>query len=333
MSESWTNLSVLVVGFGSIGRRHTRVLREIGVRDVRLCEPMPDRREAARAEFGVELSFESFEDGLASSPDTVLLCSPSAEHVPQARLAVSAGCHVLTEKPLSVSLDGIDELAAEASARGRIVMVAHCFRFHDGLLRVKHWLDSGEIGRLMSVRSVFGEYIPEVMPNYRNMYISQYSGVYELMHDIDLAIWFAGTRPLSVLGVDRQISDAQMTSPDIAEMLIEFEGRRMANVHLDFFQRPRHRVFELYGTEGTVTVEFARWDHCTVSLYRASAGEWLTEEMATDRDDMFRAEDREFLQAVSEGRPVALDISEGRKAIEVMLTAQESSRTGRAVAL
>ena len=44
-------------------------------------------------------------------------------------------------------------------------MVAHCFRFHEGLTRAKRWLDEGRVGRLVSVRAIVGEYIPDVMPD------------------------------------------------------------------------------------------------------------------------------------------------------------------------
>ncbi len=326
-----TNLSVLVVGFGSIGRRHTRILGELGVSDLRVCDPLPEMLAKAHDEFGIKKLYSTYEEGLAEKPDAVVICSPTAYHIPQATEAIKAGIDVLTEKPLSVSLEGVDDLEALASEKQRIVMVAHCFRFHEGLLKAKQWLDEGRIGRLISIRALVGEYIPDVMPNYKNMYISQYNGVYELMHDIDLALWYAGQRPTRVFGIDGNFSDVEMKSPDMAEILIEFEDRCVANVHLDFFERARHRQTELLGTEGTIFVEFARWDKCVLSLYEAKTGEWYIEELNTDRDDMFRAEDKAFLDAVINRSSVPVDIPEGRKAIEVMLAAQESARTGVSV--
>lgn len=325
------DLSALVVGFGSIGRRHARVLKEIGLKDVRVSDPVPERLESARNELGITQLFESLQEGLASKPDTVVLCSPTAMHVEQAIAAVKAGCDVLIEKPLSNSLDRLDELQALTRDAERIVMVAHCFRFHEGLLRAKRMTDEGRIGRILSVRCVMGEYIPEVMPDYRDSYIFHYSGAYELMHDIDLALWFANQKPVRVFGVDGTFGDSGMKSPDLVEMIIEFEDRCAASVHLDFFQRARHRQTELYGTKGTIYVEFARWDRCTVSVYDAETREWTHNEIVTDRDDMFRAEDAAFLNAVATRTLAPIDINAGRLAIEVMMAAQESSRTGHAV--
>jgi len=94
-------------------------------------------------------------------------------------------------------------------------------------------------------------------------------------------------------------------------------------MHLDFFQRPRRRQMELIGTEGVVTVEFAKWDRCTISLYEAARGSWNVEELTTDRDDMFRAEDREFLEAVAYDKPIRCSVAEGRKSVEAVCAAQQ----------
>ena len=331
MTEKWQELSALVVGFGSIGQRHARVLREIGLTGIRMCEIMPERRDLAREQFGIAKTCESLEEGLAEKPDTVFICSPTALHIEQAAASIKAGADVFTEKPLSVSLDGIDDLEKLARERGKVVMVGHCFRFHEGLVKAKRWVEEGRIGRLIAVRCVFGEYIPEVMPNYKNMYISQYSGAYELMHDIDLALWYANQPPKQVLGIDRTFGDAGMNSPDLVEIIIEFRDRCVASVQLDFFERVRHRQTELLGTEGTIEIEFAKWDECNVSIYDAATRTWDRQTLKTDRDDMFRDENTAFLKAVVTHGEAPVNIAAGKTAVQVMLANQESSRTGRAV--
>ena len=333
MRKTRQKTSALVVGFGSIGRRHTRILKELGLTDVSVCDPSPEMQARARDEFGIARVFETLDEALAVKPDTAFICSPTGLHIEQGIEAVEAGADVFMEKPLSTSIYRIDELESVARERGRIIMVGHCFRFHEGLRRAKEWLAEGRIGRLISVRAIVGEYIPDVMPTYRDMYISQYSGVYELMHDIDLALWFAGQRPVRVFAIDGSFSDVGMKSPDMAEMLIEFEGRCTASVHLDFFERARHRQTELLGTEGTIIVEFAKWDECSLSLYEARTAAWHTEVLSTDRDDMFRAEDGAFLDAVIARSDVPVDIAAGRLVVEVMLAAQESAQKRAAVDL
>jgi predicted dehydrogenase len=78
-------------------------------------------------------------------------------------------------------------------------------------------------------------------------------------------------------------------------------------------------------TEGTIIVEFASWDRCTVSVYQASVGQWQSEHLDTVRDNMFRAEDREFLEAVAQDRPIRATIAEARKSVEILVRALQSS--------
>ena len=63
-----------------------------------------------------------------------------------------AGSRGRTEKPLSDQLTGVPELIAKRDATGLVVMVALCFRFHAGAVRMRELLRAGEIGRLVSVR-------------------------------------------------------------------------------------------------------------------------------------------------------------------------------------
>lgn len=326
MVEEWQKLSVLIVGCGSIGKRHARVLTRLGITDLRACDPIPAQRDAMRAQTPAVKLYDSFDAALNDAPDTVWICTPPALHVPMAMQAIRAGAHVFCEKPLSDSLEGIEDLAALAEARNKRVMVGLCFRYHDGLRRAKKYLDEGRIGRLVSVRALMGEHLPEVRPDYRTLFSAQRTGAFDLMHDIDLAIWFAGQSVRTVHAISGTYSDIGIAAPDVVEILMGFEERCVASVHLDFFQRPRRRQIELLGTEGTLIVEFARWDRCTVSTFQAAQGAWHIEEMTTDRDDMFIAEDREFLQSIVEGKPIACTIAEARKSLEVVVAAQSQTR-------
>jgi len=322
MVKAWQELSVLIVGCGSIGKRHARVLHGLGVAGLRACDPDPAQRAALLTETPGTRMYDTFEAGLSDAPDTVLICTPPKLHIPLALQALKAGCHMLCEKPLSDTPDGIDQLESLAVETNKKVMVALCFRYHEGLVRAKRYLDEGRIGRLVSVRALMGEHLPEVRPDYRSLFTSKYSGAFDLMHEIDLAIWYAGRPIRRVLAVSGCYSDIGIDAPDTAEIIIDFEDRCLAGIHLDFFQRPRRRQLELLGANGVIIVEFARWDCCTVSVYEAATSKWQHEELVTDRDDMFRAEDWEFLEAVAEDKPITCTIAEARKSVEVVAAAR-----------
>lgn len=313
-----TALSVLVAGCGSIGRRHARVLRSLEVQDIRVCDPDSRQRRALVGEGPVSREYTDFESALQDHPDTVLICTPPELHIPMAIQALNSGAHVLSEKPLSDSLDRVEELDTTIERKGKVFAVAFCFRHHEGLTLAKQYLKENRIGRLVSLRLRMGEHLPEVRPDYRNLFTLTRGGAFDLTHEIDLACWFADQPFSKIHSLHGACSDLGFTAPDLVELIIRFGERCIASVHLDLFSLPRTRVTELMGTAGTITIEFARWDRCTVSVYEQSSGHWKQEDLATERDEMFRREDREFLQAVASGTPVSCPLSEAVKSQKII---------------
>lgn len=311
-----SDMRVLVAGCGSIGLRHIEVLRDLGLTKLYACDPSEGSRQAAGAFLPPSALYADYSEALAAvQPQAVFILTPTKMHIPMATQAIEAGAHVFIEKPLSNSPEGVDTLKALAEQRGKKVMVGFCFRYHSVLLRAKQALEAGVIGRLISVRALMGEPFYQIHPDYLNMYYAKYSGAFELVHDLDLAIWFAGQEIESVQSIYGSFSDMGMESPDTIEMLLKFRDRCVANVHLDFFQSPRRRQIDLIGMNGVITVEFASWDEATLSVYTRETGAWQRETLSTRRNDMFRDEDREFLEAVLHDRPILCTIDEALKSL------------------
>ena len=207
MVSDWHKLSVLIVGCGSIGKRHARVLNGLGVSDIRACDPAREQRESLLEQVPSVKMYDSYEAGLRGSPDTVLICTPPDMHIPMIVQAVHAGRHVLCEKPLSNRTEGLWELEALAAEKNRKVMVGLCFRYHKGLVRAKNYLEDGRIGRLVSIRALMGEHLPDVRPDYRNLFSAKCDGAFDLTHEVDLAIWYAGQPVREVHAVSGTYSD------------------------------------------------------------------------------------------------------------------------------
>jgi predicted dehydrogenase len=326
MVKNWRDMSVLIAGCGSIGKRHARVLHDLGVHDIRACDPSVEQLNRLTQETPARV-YSSYEQALAEKPEAVFICTAPKLHIPMATDAIEAGAHVFCEKPLAYTSDGVDALAESARRAGRSVTIGFCYRYHDGLLKAKGMLASGHLGRLVSIRCLMGEHLPSVRPDYRSVYYSAYSGAFELIHGVDLAVWFARDAVKKVRCLAGNYSDIGIEASDFAEILIEFESKCLASIHLDFFQVVRRFQIELICTAGIILIEFGRWDHCVVSSC-GLAGEWSREEMVTARDDMFRAEDSAFLLAAATGQPVDCGIDEARKSLEIVERAKVDADIG-----
>jgi predicted dehydrogenase len=330
-----SDVSVLVVGGGSIGQRHIGNLRTLGVRELSVCDPDPERRAALESEHAVT-TYTSFEEALASAnPLAVLICTPPHLHVELAIRAVESGAHVFIEKPLSNSMDGVDRLIQEAESRQRIVQVGYNWRFHDGLRKIKELLDAGAIGRVMWARAETGQYLPEWRPqlDYRQNYTARRAMgggiILDGSHEIDYVRWLLG-EVAQVYCQAGTLSDLEVDVEDTASIILTFESGCVGEVHLDFVQRARARNCKIVGTEGTII-----WDHITGSLMIFAAGNlsWRSFDLDPDPNAKYLAEMDDFMRcAIGEHEPV-VGLHAGVRVMEIALAALESTMTGASVEL
>ena len=307
---------ILLAGCGSIGKRHAECLRDIGVERLVFFDPEYERASSLAKLYG-GTAVKTYEEGLDTDADCVYILSPTKLHVEQARAALLKNKHVFMEKPLSDSLCGVDELIDLATEKELTVEVGFCFRFHDGIRELKRRLDEGRIGKLVSIRAMMGEHFPDMRPDYLSTYYVKYSGAFELVHDLDLAIYLAGEEVREFNGFFGSYSGLGFESPDTVEMLVKFESC-LANVHLDFFQSPRSRTMTILGTTGKMVLDFSTWDSFELRTYTRESGKWDTVTEKTARNDMFRAESLNFIGAV-EGREENLcPISEAKKSLTIV---------------
>ena len=323
MNNDWKNQKVLVAGLGSIGQRHARILSTLGITDITVCDMKKELVDKTLNEYPGIKAIDSYEDGLKQKPDAVYILTPPKLHIPMALKAIESGCNIFCEKPVSDNMYDVAKLSEVLAVSDVKFMVGLCFRFHEGVLRAKKILESGKIGRLVSIRALMGEHLPAVRPDYKTLFSSQYSGAFDLMHDLDLAVWFANQPVKNVFSVYGSFSDIGIKAPDMVEFLVEFQDRCAATVHLDFFQQPRRRQIELIGTEGVVILEFASWDEYTLSVYEVSEGAWVSDTKMTTRDDMFIAENISFLKTIAELKELECDIFEGIKSLQLVERAKE----------
>ena len=340
-------MKFLIAGLGSIGRRHLRNLLALGEREVLLYRTnrstLPDDELAG---FPVESDLQA---ALDWGPDAVLVCNPTALHLQVAIPAAERGCHLFIEKPISHSWEGVERLRSAVRASGSRVLVGYHFRYHPGLLAVRHLLAEGRIGRVLSVRSHWGEYLPSWHPweDYRKGYSAQADlgggVVLTLSHPLDYLLWLFGDVE-AAWAFAGSLSELELDVEDTAEIGLRFANGVVGSLHLDYNQRPTAHTLEMIGAHGTL-----RWDNASgnVSLYQAEpeqgteANQWQIYPLAAlpgaspdfQRNDLFLAEMRHFLCVVrGEAQPVC-SLEDGSRALRLALAALQSAREGRLVKL
>jgi predicted dehydrogenase len=300
-------------------------LRQIGVKNIGVCDPDGAKTREALGQIGPAEAeaFASLTEALRYKWDAAFICTPPSMHIAQLMECVRAGCDVFSEKPLSTSLEGIEELGNMLETCRRLMMVGLCFRYHHGLRQVKQLIASGEIGRLLCIRASVGEDLSIARPgvDYKKLYVTAADTgiVLDMCHEPDFVQWVAGSEAVRAVALHGKLSDLDMRGDDFAEMLLTLEGGAVAEVHLDFFSAVRRRKNEYVGTEGVVELDMADWDRNELNVYTRAAGKWETHVLQMDRDDMFREMDTEFLECTITRRAPPIGLAEGARLLRLLL--------------
>lgn len=322
------NAPVLVLGCGSIGRRHAENLRGLG-RRVAAYDPDPARLAWAEKELGVR-GVRCVEEGLSLSPRAVWVCTPPAHHAGPGLAALAAGAPLFIEKPLAHSLTDARRLAAAAVRARRPAAVGYQLRWHPALRWIKARLDEGAWGKLLFLRAEFGQYLPDWRPwqDFRRSYTARRElggGILlDASHELDLVRWLAGeARTVSALA--KRLS-LPVDVEDTAAMLLELRSGAMAEIHLDMVQRGLRRTMLLACEKATVELDLLA---ARVMLTRAR-GKSVVKRFSSEHNDLYVAEARAFLRRL-DGRPVngLVSLADGVKTLELVEAARRSSRRGR----
>lgn len=326
---------VAVIGCGSIGKRHIYNLVSLGVQDVLAYDKDPERLAIAAAECEID-KISSFSEVLSAKPDAVVVCTPTSLHVPIALEAARGGAHLFIEKPVSHNCDGLDELLAEVKKQKLVTMIGSNFKFHPSFLKMKEILLSGVLGKVLSARCQFGQYLPDWHPweDYRRTYSARSElggGILLDSHEFDYMAWFLGKvdQVFCLLG---KLSDLEIDTEDTAAIILRFKSGTIGEMHLDYSQRTYQRNYEFFGEHGTLQWDFG---DRRVWLYSAKGKKWevFEEPRNYDLNEMYVKEMRHFIDCIQSGTKPVTDLGSGCEVLKAIMAAKVSAKQGQIVSL
>jgi predicted dehydrogenase len=245
-------MKVGLIGYGSIGRRHVQNLVSLGYKDITLLREKGHGNEFDLKE---EHDFNTF---AGKDFSFIIISNPASFHYKTALPLIKANCNLLIEKPLV--FDKSDYLAMKEliSSYTGYGMVAYNMRFHPCIERIREIIGSGLLGRVYSSRLFVGQYLPEWRPDqdYRTgvSALKSLGGgvVFELIHEIDMAVYLFGKPVSSVSSVAIKSSDLEIETEDISEILFLSETNVIISIHQDYLNREYRRTIEIVGEKGTL---------------------------------------------------------------------------------
>ena len=152
---------IVIVGYGSIGRRHEIVCRAI---DPEFEIFILSRNKSGLSDLNSKF-INSVEKVYSLKPDYAIIASPSSFHVADTLKMIEMGCNCLVEKPLSNKQEDVYELELNAHKKKKIIQVGYNLRYDPCLIKAKQLIDEQIYGSLISIRCEFGQYLPDWRPN------------------------------------------------------------------------------------------------------------------------------------------------------------------------
>lgn len=240
---SFTNKTALVIGYGSIGKRHAEVLSSLGVNVIVKSSQL-------------NLPFttvKTIEDALKTySPDYVVICSITSEHYPQLCELISLGYRgiLLIEKPIFAFCDHIPEHKISS------IYVAYNLRFHPLIKFFKNYVSNNKV---LCVDIYVGQYLPLWRPgrDYTQSYcVNRDKGggvLRDLSHEIDYLTWIFGM-PSALTAVGGKYSTLGIDSEDIYTILFKFDTCPIASLRMNYLDRNPTRTIHILSDRESVEI-------------------------------------------------------------------------------
>lgn len=301
-------MRILLIGLGSIGRRHLGHLKRIG--GLELAAFRTNKGQLKKEESISE--FYHLEDALDFKPDGVIISNPTSLHVDTAVPFLEKGIKVLIEKPIDTSLQNAERLRPYKD----LIRIAYCMRFNP----INHFLK-----KLFEKETPFNVgfkrsfYLPKWHPyaDYRQEYTALKSlggGVIRtLSHEIDLSLYWFG-EPKDVTGVVDKLSFLEIDTDDYAFFTTKSDNTRV-NFELDFFSPVGVKNFEAFTNKGKY-----EWGANKVFFtpYESEVKETVFSVSAEAYPQMYQDQMEDFCEFLSSGQSRNASFEDGINVLKII---------------
>jgi predicted dehydrogenase len=221
---------------------------------VSLFSNSSERAKSLAGKYGIPFYYNDFKEFLNSGINAVYISSANLHHYEQTLLSAAAGKHILCEKPMAVSSVQAEEMVKACEENNVLLAVSYVHRFHPLIIKAKELIDSGFIGKLVSLNLIFNiDYPPGI--NFR--FVKELSGGGALRdigtHLIDLLRYFGGEVD-EVKGVmDNVIYKSEVD--DFAAAIVKFEKTGYGYFNVSFNNKKAFNRIEILGHTGALSIE------------------------------------------------------------------------------
>ena len=332
---------VALVGCGRISKNHFDALRKIdGLTISAVCDIVPERAEGNGAHEGVP-AFTSYEEMLQRAEcDIVTVCTPSGLHAAQGALAARAGKHVITEKPMAITLGQADDLVKACDDAGVFLFVVKQNRLNPPIQLLRRAVDKGRFGRIFLANTTVRWQRPQEYYD-----AAPWRGTWEFdggaimnqaSHYVDLVQWLVG--PVESVMAKTATQARRIEAEDSGVALLKFRSGALGVIEVNVLTYPRNLEgsITILGEKGSVKIggtAVNRVEHWLFADY--DDDDKLVDSANTNPPNIYGFGHEGYYRNVlavlrGEAQPQT-DGRAGRKSLELILGIYESAKIGREV--
>jgi predicted dehydrogenase len=320
---------VLIVGHGSIGKRHLRLARELlPEADIRVLHHNKNSEPSALSNG----SFYNLHEACAFSPEIAVIANPAPFHLEVATTLAKAGANLLIEKPLCTSALKAQNFLEAIKPNEITLQVGYNLRFLPSMQQFRELIINGAIGQAISVRCEVGQHLSSWRSDqdYRTGVSarSELGGgvLLELSHEFDYLRWIFGEVKWVNAWLGHQ-SALDINVEDTAHLILGFAANKnhhhmVATLSLDCLRFDTTRICTVIGDQGTL-----KWDGIRGVIEHFSPQEqgWkIVFSNPSHRDDSYRAQWLNFLSSLENKTLPLVTGEDGKAVIDIIEAARQS---------
>ncbi len=338
-----------LIGCGRISHNHIAAALKNELNIVAICDILPQRMDEKSEKFSLSDNVNRYTDYKQmlkeQSPELVAICTESGNHASIALDCIKAGCNLIIEKPIALSLEDADAIVAKAAKKGVKVCACHQNRFNKSVQKVKEALDNGRFGRLL-----YGT--AHIRWNRGQDYYTQapWRGTWEqdggalmnqCIHNIDLLRWTMGNDVTEVVGITDNLKHEYIAAEDLGLALVKFANGSYGVIEgtTNIYPQNLEETLYIFGDKGTVKaggksvnlIEEWRFDD---DIDNAKE---VKEKYSEDPPSVYGFGHNplyaDVIDSIISDRQPYVTAMDGRRALELVLAIYKSAAKGKSVKL
>ena len=339
-----------LIGCGRISPNHVVAAKNNGLDIVALCDPISENAMDKIVKFDLDTDnvrvYLDYKDMLSiEKPELVAIATESGKHAKIAIDCINAGCNVIIEKPIALSLKDADEII-EAGIRNNVkVCACHQNRFNKSIKKIREAVDKNRFGKLL-----YGTAHIRWARNHEYYERASWRGTWEqdggalmnqCIHDIDLLRWMMGGDIEEVMAMTDRLTHPYIEAEDLGIALVKFSNGSYGIIEgtTNVYPKNLEETLYIFGEKGTVKAGgeavniIEEWRFADY----LEEPEVVKEECSENPPNVYGFGHtklyKDVIEAIENDRQPLVDAKAGRDALELVLAIYKAAATGKSIKL